>query len=145
VERKLIVLTLAILIALGGLWANVVIGRRRQAPPLPPVPASSHGQRMANIDLAGLSPVEVAQRITLAAADGHDWIRLRLPWDEIEPEQGEWQWQGLDSALAAARAAGSLDALAMLGFVLFNSIVLLVANLVIDLTYALVDPRIRLH
>ncbi len=54
-----------------------------------------------------------------------------------------FNYPGLGSA--AARAAASLDALAMLGFVLFNGIVLLVANLLIDLTYAMADPRIRLH
>ena len=54
-----------------------------------------------------------------------------------------FNYPGLGSA--AARAAASLDALAMLGFVLFNGIVLLLANLLIDLTYAMADPRIRLH
>jgi peptide/nickel transport system permease protein len=54
-----------------------------------------------------------------------------------------FNYPGLGSA--AARAAASLDALAMLGFVLFNSIVLLLANLLIDLAYAVADPRIRLH
>jgi peptide/nickel transport system permease protein len=54
-----------------------------------------------------------------------------------------FNYPGLGSA--AARAAASLDALAMLGFVLFNSIVLLFANLLIDLAYAVADPRIRLH
>ncbi len=54
-----------------------------------------------------------------------------------------FNYPGLGSA--AARAAASLDALAMLGFVLFNGMVLLLANLIIDLTYAMADPRIRLH
>jgi peptide/nickel transport system permease protein len=54
-----------------------------------------------------------------------------------------FNYPGLGSA--AARAAASLDALAMLGFVLFNSLVLLLANLFIDLAYAAADPRIRLH
>jgi peptide/nickel transport system permease protein len=54
-----------------------------------------------------------------------------------------FNYPGMGSA--AARAAGSLDALAVLGFVLFGGIVLLVANLVVDLLYAYVDPRIRLR
>ncbi len=45
---------------------------------------------------------------------------------------------------AAARAAGSLDALAVLGFVLFGGMVLIIANVVVDLLYAVIDPRIRL-
>ncbi len=54
-----------------------------------------------------------------------------------------FNYPGMGSA--AARAAGSLDALAVLGFVLFGGLVLLVANLVVDVLYAYVDPRIRLR
>jgi peptide/nickel transport system permease protein len=54
-----------------------------------------------------------------------------------------FNYPGMGSA--AARAASSLDALAVLGFVLFGGIVLLVANLIVDLLYAYVDPRIRLQ
>jgi peptide/nickel transport system permease protein len=45
---------------------------------------------------------------------------------------------------AAARAAGSLDAVAVLGFVLFGGAVLIMANIVVDVLYAFIDPRIRL-
>ena len=45
---------------------------------------------------------------------------------------------------AAARAAVSLDVVAMLGFALFNGLILIVANLVVDVMYAFVDPRVRL-
>lgn len=45
---------------------------------------------------------------------------------------------------AAARAAVSLDVVAMLGFALFNGFILIVANLVVDVLYAFVDPRVRL-
>lgn len=54
-----------------------------------------------------------------------------------------FNYPGMGSA--AARAAGSLDALAVLGFVLFSGVVLIVANLVVDLLYAYADPRIRLR
>ena len=45
---------------------------------------------------------------------------------------------------AAARAAGSLDLLTVVSFTMFTSVVLIVANLVIDVLYALLDPRVRL-
>lgn len=45
---------------------------------------------------------------------------------------------------AAARAAGSLDSLAVLGFVLFGGVVLIMANILVDILYAFIDPRIRL-
>jgi len=44
----------------------------------------------------------------------------------------------------AAQAAQQLDVLTVLGFTLFNGIVLLAANLVVDVLYAVVDPRVRL-
>jgi len=45
---------------------------------------------------------------------------------------------------AAARAAVSLDVVAMLGFALFDGFILIVANLVGDVMYAFIDPRVRL-
>ena len=45
---------------------------------------------------------------------------------------------------AAAEAAGQLDVVTVLGFALFNGFILIVANLVVDVLYAVVDPRVRL-
>lgn len=45
---------------------------------------------------------------------------------------------------AAAEAAGQLDVITVLGFALFNGFILIVANLVVDVLYAFVDPRVRL-
>ncbi|HSL43430.1 MAG TPA: ABC transporter permease [Anaerolineales bacterium] len=45
---------------------------------------------------------------------------------------------------AAAQAAAQLDVVTVLGFALFNGFILIVANLVVDVLYALVDPRVRL-
>jgi peptide/nickel transport system permease protein len=45
---------------------------------------------------------------------------------------------------AAADAAASLDVLTVLGFVLFNATLLIVANLAVDVMYAFLDPRVRL-
>jgi peptide/nickel transport system permease protein len=53
-----------------------------------------------------------------------------------------FNYPGIGSA--AARAATSLDVVAMLGFALFNGLILIVANLVVDVMYAFVDPRVRL-
>jgi peptide/nickel transport system permease protein len=44
----------------------------------------------------------------------------------------------------AAQAAAQLDVLTVLGFTLFTGIILLVGNLVVDILYAVVDPRVRL-
>ena len=44
----------------------------------------------------------------------------------------------------AARAAAQLDVLTVLGFTLFSGAILLIANLIVDVLYAVVDPRVRL-
>jgi len=54
-----------------------------------------------------------------------------------------FNYPGMGSAFA--RAAGSLDALAVLGFVLFSGVILVVINLIVDVLYAYADPRIRLR
>ncbi len=53
-----------------------------------------------------------------------------------------FSWPGIGSI--AAQAAVQLDVLTVLGFTLFNGLILLVANLVVDVMYAVVDPRVRL-
>jgi ABC-type dipeptide/oligopeptide/nickel transport system permease component len=45
---------------------------------------------------------------------------------------------------AAANAAANLDVITVLGFALFDGFILIVANLVVDVMYAVVDPRVRL-
>lgn len=45
---------------------------------------------------------------------------------------------------AAAEAAQQLDVVTVLGFALFNGVILILANLVVDILYAVVDPRVRL-
>ncbi len=44
----------------------------------------------------------------------------------------------------AAQAAANLDVLTVLGFTLFTGLILLVGNLVVDVMYAVTDPRVRL-
>lgn len=45
---------------------------------------------------------------------------------------------------AAAQAAAQLDVVTVLGFALFNGLILILSNLVVDILYAFVDPRVRL-
>lgn len=53
-----------------------------------------------------------------------------------------FDYPGIGSA--AAQAAATLDVITTLGFALFNGFILIVANLVVDVLYAVVDPRVRL-
>jgi peptide/nickel transport system permease protein len=45
---------------------------------------------------------------------------------------------------AAAEAAQQLDVVTVLGFALFNGFILIISNLVVDILYAAIDPRVRL-
>ena len=53
-----------------------------------------------------------------------------------------FNYPGIGSAAAAA--ASQLDVVTTLGFALFNGLILIMANLVVDVLYAVVDPRVRL-
>ncbi len=52
-----------------------------------------------------------------------------------------FNYPGIGSA--AATAASSLDVIAVLGISLFNGVLLILANLIVDILYAVADPRIR--
>jgi len=45
---------------------------------------------------------------------------------------------------AAAEAAQQLDVITVLGFALFTGLILITANLVVDVLYGIIDPRVRL-
>jgi len=45
---------------------------------------------------------------------------------------------------AAANAAHQLDVVPVLGFAVFNGFILIVANLIVDILYGVIDPRVRL-
>lgn len=53
-----------------------------------------------------------------------------------------FNYPGLGSA--AAEAALTLDVLTMLGYALFTAVLFVMTNLVVDILYAVVDPRVRL-
>ena len=53
-----------------------------------------------------------------------------------------FNYPGIGSA--AADAATQLDVVTVMGFALFNGFILIFANLVVDLLYGIVDPRVRL-
>jgi len=53
-----------------------------------------------------------------------------------------FNYPGIGSA--AAEAAARLDVITTLGFALFNGLILIVSNLVVDVAYAVIDPRVRL-
>ena len=45
----------------------------------------------------------------------------------------------------AANAAQQFDLPALLGYLLFNGFLIVMANLIVDIMYAFIDPRVRLE
>lgn len=54
-----------------------------------------------------------------------------------------FNYPGIGSA--AADAAVQLDVVTVMGFALFNGLILIMANLIVDLLYGVIDPRVRLN
>jgi peptide/nickel transport system permease protein len=54
-----------------------------------------------------------------------------------------FNWNGLGKM--AADSALTLDVLTMLGYALFNALLFVLVNLVVDILYGLLDPRVRLE
>jgi peptide/nickel transport system permease protein len=54
-----------------------------------------------------------------------------------------FNYPGIGSAAAAA--ALSLDVVTVLGFALFNGVILVTANLIVDVLYVFIDPRVSLE
>ena len=45
---------------------------------------------------------------------------------------------------AAADAAANLDVVTVLGLAIFSGAILIISNLIVDVVYAFIDPRVRL-
>ncbi len=54
-----------------------------------------------------------------------------------------FNYPGIGSAVA--KAALQLDVVTVLGMTLFTGTIIVVMNLVVDVMYAVIDPRVRLH
>jgi len=72
--------------------------------PLPPtVYITSPG---INVDLEGLSDEELEKALELLSQAGFEWVRLRFPWEKVEPERGKFAWGNWDRVVEALRGRG---------------------------------------
>ncbi|MCO6452955.1 MAG: hypothetical protein J5I90_19380 [Caldilineales bacterium] len=104
--RRIIVLTILLAVLAGAFVLNLLLWRARPAADMPPALAAAHGQIMANVDLAGLTPDTVGNHIATAASDGARFVRIRVPWDEVQPQIDRIDWQTLDAAIDTAERNG---------------------------------------
>ena len=60
----------------------------------------------ADSDLYGLSPGDVNRTLDLMTADGVRTVRLFVPWVDVEPNPGQFNWGQVDLMVDAANARG---------------------------------------
>jgi peptide/nickel transport system permease protein len=109
------------------------------------------------LDEAGQTHVQMARSLGISERDVYGRYLLKLAWNPVSAAialvfgyslvntflvESVFDWPGL--GMYAADSIVALDAPAILGVTLFIAIVYVVANLLVDLIQAALDPRIRL-
>ncbi len=96
---------LALLAGATGLALAQQSAARRLDETPPPAVRLEHNLGV-NVALEGYSPQERDAALDAMAAAGLGWVRQRLPWDQIEASQGQFDWTLWDSIIAAVDARG---------------------------------------
>jgi O-antigen ligase len=95
---------LLITLPLACLWAIllVYIARRGAAEPVarPAVNPALSAAAGVNLDASELESATLEQRLAALQDEGIRWVRLTLPWDEIEPQRGAYDWAAWDAIMA---------------------------------------------
>ena len=88
----------------------------------PAAPPSSGGPGMVGgagfaegFTILGDSDAELAQRLNGIASTGATWLRVDVPWTDVEQVRGQYNWSASDRVITAARTRG-LNILAVLAF-----------------------------
>ncbi len=104
IRRPIVFLFLILFLGLAFLLNGVFAWRTAQ-PYWPGDIARHHRSVGANMDLvemASLSNEGLTMRWKRIQEDGVTLVRLRVPWDWVQPEPDRWQWAGFDRVLASA-------------------------------------------
>ena len=72
----------------------------------PPLGARLPRNLGVNVALESSTPQERNAALDAIAAAGFGWVRQRLPWDQIEPSQDQFDWATWDQIIAAVDARG---------------------------------------
>jgi O-antigen ligase len=67
-------------------------------------PLANLNQLGVNADLGRASAEQVETALAQMEAAGIRWIRQRFPWDQIEPQRGELEWEAWDAIVGACAA-----------------------------------------
>ncbi len=88
-----------------------VFAARLQPPPIPSGPRPNMPYRAASPEY-GVNmfiwdaPAVTAAHLRKATAIGFGWQKTRIPWAEVEPKKGEFQWEEADRVIQASNNAG---------------------------------------
>jgi hypothetical protein len=107
-SAAVLVLWLGAILAFSGLLDSNPAGRD-QGPPFDASAAAmarnwqgGPGARLgANLDPSELTTESLDETLSRLEAAGFAWVRFTLPWDEIEPQQGQHDWSLPDGVFAA--------------------------------------------
>lgn len=67
-----------------------------------------------NAELTQYTPIALGQHLDLMAAANITWVRQFLPWDQIEPEPGVYNWSVWDRLIDAVAQYPTLELVAVL-------------------------------
>ena len=81
----------------------------------PTAPADGYGFGDAS-QLTWLAPAEVNRELDAVAATSARWLRVLIPWSDVETAKGQYDWRQTDLVINAAAARG----LKVLGLVAFT-------------------------
>jgi peptide/nickel transport system permease protein len=110
------------------------------------------------LDLVGETHVQMARALGLSERDVFGRYLMKLAWNPVSAAvalvfgyslvntflvESIFDWPGLGSYAAAS--ISTLDTPAILGVTLFIAVVYVLANLIVDIVQAALDPRIRLQ
>ena len=110
------------------------------------------------LDTVGETHVQMARALGLPERDVFGRYLMKLAWSPVSAAialvfgyslvntflvESIFDWPGLGSYAVAS--IGTLDTPAILGVTLFVAIAYVIANLIVDIVQAVIDPRIRLR
>ncbi|HEX9116801.1 MAG TPA: O-antigen ligase family protein [Anaerolineae bacterium] len=118
---------LFVTLVLALLWGSAffaILGRgpawlsaRTQPGDIPGTPAirpDLSGALGVNLTAGELAAPDFSARLAQLDAAGFRWVRLRLPWEKIEPQRGTYDWAATDAVFKALAAHPALQPLVVL-------------------------------
>lgn len=102
----LFLLLSALLVSAVGIILASSTGDPLNEVPPPRIAPDLHGALGVNVDLTQYTPAQRATHLQALREAGFTWLRLRLTWEQIEPQEGQFLWQTWDAIIHEAHDSG---------------------------------------